>query len=185
MIIKIVEFIVLILSIPFRLKCKNIGKSVRIAPFYSIFGCHIENIIIKNKVNIGSNAWMQTVPTTENSKPLIIIGENTNIGRNVVISAAKKISIGENCLISYGISLLDHNHEFKNINVPPLFQGIDKPEEILIGKDCLIGAHTFILKGVVLGEHCVVGANSVVCSSFPPYSVIAGSPARKIRELKN
>jgi acetyltransferase-like isoleucine patch superfamily enzyme len=70
------------------------------------------------------------------------------------------------------------------VDIPPLLQGIDEPQEIKIGDDCFLGAHSFILKGVSLGKHCVVGANSVVTSSFPDYTVIAGAPARKLRCLK-
>jgi len=185
MINKIIDILIFIQSIPFRMKCKSVGKSVRISFNYSIFGCHLENVIIEDKVNIGSNAWIQTLPINKNIKPEIIIGCNTNIGRNVTISAAKRINIGENSLISYGVSIMDHNHAFENINISPLYQGIDEPEDILIGDDCFIGAQSFILKGVTLGKHCVVGANSVVTKSFSPYSVIAGVPAKLIRTLKN
>ena len=185
MIDKVIDIILYIQSIPFRMKCKSVGKSVRIAPNYSIFGCHLENVIIEDKVNIGSNAWIQTVPKYKYPKPEIIIGSNTNIGRNVTISAAKSIIIGKNSLISYGVSLMDHDHAFENIDISPLYQGIDDPKEILVSEECFIGAHSFILKGVNLGKHCIVGANSVVTKSFPPYSVIAGTPAKLIRTLKN
>lgn len=80
---------------------------------------------------------------------------------------------------------MDHDHAFENIDISPLYQGIDDPKEILVSEECFIGAHSFILKGVNLGKHCIVGANSVVTKSFPPYSVIAGTPAKLIRTLKN
>jgi acetyltransferase-like isoleucine patch superfamily enzyme len=172
------------ISIPFRIKCKKIGKSFLIGSGYSIWNCNLQNIVIGNNVQIGSRAWIQTVPLPKSSKPQINIGDNSSIGRNVTISAAKKIVIGKNCMISYNVSFLDHNHAFENVDLPPLLQGIDAPMEIEIGDDCFLGAHSFILKGTVLGKHCVVGANSVITSSFPPFSVIAGTPARKIRSLK-
>ncbi len=184
MIEKLVEIVLFILSIPFRYKCKRVGRSVRIAPGYSIFLCHLENVIIEDKVKIGLNTWIQTVPIDKISKPIIVIKENTSIGRNATISAAKKIIIGRNCLISYNVSVLDQNHGFEDVTMPPKFQGLDIPETIEIGDDCFIGAHSFILKGVVLGKHCIVGANSVVTKSFPPFSVVAGVPAKKIRNLQ-
>lgn len=171
------------ISIPFRAKCKKIGKSFLIGPGYSFRGCNLENVVIGDNVQIGSKAWIQTVPLLKHPKPIITVGDNTLISRNVTISAAKKISIGKNCLISYSASILDHNHAFENIDLPPLFQGIDEPEGIEVGDDCFLGAHSFILKGVMLGKHCVVGANSVVTSSFEPFSVVSGVPARKIRSL--
>jgi acetyltransferase-like isoleucine patch superfamily enzyme len=184
MMTKIEDFILFVLSIPFRIKCKKIGRAVRIAFGYSIFGCNLKNVIIEDKVNIGSNAWIQTVPSERFPEPSITIGANTNIGRQVTISAAKKISIGKNTLISYGVSIIDHNHAFEDVNISPLFQGIDSGSDILIEEDCFIGAGSFILKGVTLGRHCIVGSNSVVTSSFADFSVIAGVPAKLIRNLK-
>lgn len=103
----------------------------------------------------------------------------------MTISAAKKIIIGKNCLVSYNVSLLYHNHAFENTNLPPILQRIDEPKDIEIGEDCFLGVRSFILKGVVLGRHCVVGVNSVVKSSFPPFSVIVGVLAKKIGTLKH
>ena len=172
-----------ILSVPFRFKCGKIGKSFVIGPSYSVWKCNLKYVTIGNNVSIGYRAWILSVPTEKCPQPALVIGDNVNIGDDVTISAAKRIEIGKNCLISYNVSILDHNHAFENIDLLPLLQGIDDPKEIEIGDDCFLGAHCFILKGVVLGKHCVVGANSVVTSSFPDFSVIAGAPAKKIRSL--
>ena len=172
-------------SIPFRISCRKIGKSFLIGAGYSTWKCNLKNVTIGDNVQIGSRAWIQTVQLPNSHNPIINIGDSVSIGRNVTISAAKKIFIGKNCLLSYNVSILDHNHAFENIDLPPLLQGIDEPAGIEIGEDCFLGAHSFILKGVVLGKHCIVGANCVVTSSFPPFSVIAGSPAKKVRSLKD
>jgi acetyltransferase-like isoleucine patch superfamily enzyme len=84
------------------------------------------------------------VPTRSSTVPEIVIENNVNIGRNVVISSAKRISIGKNCLISYNVSIVDHNHAFDDPLIAPLYQGIDEPEEVSIGEDCFVGAHSFI-----------------------------------------
>lgn len=171
-----------LLSFPFHIRCGKVGKNFLIGPGYSLWKCNLKNVIIGDNVSIGYRAWIMTVPTSGIS-PHIRIGDNVNIGNDVTISAAKNVKIGNNCLLSYNVSILDHNHAFENVEIPPLMQGIDEPIEIVVGDDCFLGAHCFILKGVVLGKHCIVGANSVVTTSFDDYSVIAGSPARKIRSI--
>ena len=64
-----------------------------------------------------------------------------------------------------------------------------RPEDIPrrpihIGDGCFIGTDCILLKGATLGAGCVVGAGSVVTGTWPPGSVIAGNPARLIREQK-
>ena len=154
-------------------------KDSFIAPGYDFLFVPLKDITVGDYVTIGQNAWFQTIPPGK-----ITIGNKTQIGRNVAISAIKNISIGNKCLISYNVSIFDHDHEYRNADVSPIESGLTKPKPTIIEDDCFIGAHSFILSGVNLGKHCVVGANSVVRKSFPPYSLIAGNPARLIKNLK-
>ena len=50
-----------------------------------------------------------------------------------------------------------------------------------VGNDVWIGYNATLLPGVQIGDGCVVGARSVVTRDYPPYSIIAGNPARLIR----
>jgi maltose O-acetyltransferase len=59
----------------------------------------------------------------------------------------------------------------------------DKVQPIVIGDNVWIGAYATICPGVVIGDGCVVGTASVVTKSVPPYTVVAGNPARPIRNL--
>lgn len=168
-----------IISIPARLKGMKFGKNSYIGPGYDCVFNQMKNITIGNNVTIGKNAWMQTV---ENGQ--INIGDGTHIGRGFSIAARKKILIGQKCLISFNVSILDIDHQFDNLKLAPVESGLTKGKEIIIDDGCFIGAHSFILKGTRLGKYCIVGANSVVTKSFPPYTVVAGNPAKFITSRK-
>lgn len=169
------------ISIPARLKGMKFGKDSFIGPGYDIKPI-LKGVELGNNVIVGKNAWFDISRYTKNAG--IRVGDGTQIGRNAVISACKKIHIGKKCLLSYNVSIMDHDHNVLDPDISPLEGGTTEGHEIVIEDECFIGAHSFILKGVRLGKHCVVGANSVVTDSFPAYSVIAGSPARLIRTLK-
>lgn len=57
-------------------------------------------------------------------------------------------------------------------------------DEIAIQNDAWIGAGTIILPGVTVGECSVVGAGSVVTKDVPPYTVVAGNPAKFLRRVE-
>lgn len=57
-----------------------------------------------------------------------------------------------------------------------------KKRPIVIGEVCFIGANSIILKGITLGKNVIVGAGSVVCGSFPDNVIIAGNPAKIVKE---
>lgn len=54
-------------------------------------------------------------------------------------------------------------------------------KDVKIGKNVFVGCNCIILKGTEIGENSIVGAGSVVCGKFEANSVIAGNPARMIR----
>lgn len=177
----IVNLIAYFISIPLRLKGMQFGRGSAIGPGYDFAFVRVKGVVIGKRVAIGRKAWIQIAG--DDLKASIRIDDGTNIGRGAVISAVKKISIGRKCLLSYDVSIFDHDHRF-NRTISPMDNGITKGDSVIIGDNCFIGAHSFILKGVSLGNHCVVGANSVVTKSFPAYSIIAGNPAKLIKFLE-
>lgn len=174
------KLIALAISIPARMKGVQFGKNSFFGPSYN-WDPPMRGIILGDNVSIGRSAWLEISNQTKGGK--IIIDDGTSIGRNVTISACKKVVIGKKCLFSYNVSIVDHDHAVLDKNISPMESGITEGVEIEIGDECFIGAHSFILKGVKLGKHCVVGANSVVTKSFSDYSVVAGSPARLLKNL--
>ncbi len=173
------KFISCLISLPARIKGVKFGKNSFLGPGYDFLMVRLKGLCLGNDTLIGRNAWIEM--SNNNSK--IVIGDGTNIGRNVTISCKESVKIGRRCLLSYNVSILDYDHLFGK-QISPMEGCYTEGREIVIGDDCFVGAHSFILKGVHLGEHCVVGANSVVTKSFPSYSVICGNPAKKIRILK-
>jgi acetyltransferase-like isoleucine patch superfamily enzyme len=167
-----------VISMPARFKGMQFGNNSFIGLGYDWMFSNLSGVSVGNNVLIGANAFFSS-----NGNSRILIGNNTHIGRNFTASSNQLISIGSNVLMSYGVSILDHDHEFRNIHIAPINAGLTEGKDILIEDDCFIGARAFILKGVHLGRHCVVAANSVVTKSYPSYSVIGGNPAKLIKML--
>lgn len=61
------------------------------------------------------------------------------------------------------------------------FLSIDQPGDTVVGNDVWIGREATIMPGVRIGDGAVVGAHSVVVNVVPPYTIVAGNPAREIR----
>ncbi|MGD9992107.1 MAG: acyltransferase [Salinivirgaceae bacterium] len=112
----------------------------------------------------------------------IYIGKGTYFGHYTFIVAFNntKISIGENCAISHGVHIrtADTNVDSHKNKIKE-----KKTGNILIGNNVWVGANVFITAGVTIGDNVAIGANSVVTKSFGDNCVIAGSPAKIIKEL--
>ena len=136
---------------------------------------NLHNIQLDENVCLGKNGWFY-IPL-HNRISRIHIGAGTAIGDNFTISCNELIRIGKNCLMSYRISILDHDH-ITGLGVNPITSGITKGEPIEIGDNTYVGTGVVIMRGVKIGRNCVINANSVVMRSFEDNCVITGSPAR-------
>jgi len=175
----ILRFLSWLVSIPARLRGVKFGRFSFLGPGYDFLRGQMSNIVLADDVLIDKNAWLQT-----HGKGSIHIDTHTYSGRSLTISAAKSVCIGKGCLLSYNVSLIDHDHQFEP-GLSPNNTKIGQAKEIIIGDNCFLGAHSFILKGVRLGDNCIVAANSVVNRSFPANSMIAGSPAKLVKKKSN
>lgn len=122
---------------------------------------------------------------------------NINIGKRVFISgsiiASKSIEIGDDVLISWGTTIVDHNSHSVSFSlrandaVDWLAEKKDwthvKIAPVKISNKVWIGFNSIVLKGVTIGEGAVVGAGSVVTKDVPAWTIVAGNPARVIREI--
>jgi acetyltransferase-like isoleucine patch superfamily enzyme len=85
------------------------------------------------------------------------------------------VHIGEYTLIASGVTILSHDH-CKRVDGQPLL--IDT----VIGKRCFIAVNATIMPGVHVGDEVIVGAGAVVTKNVPSNVIVAGNPARIIRE---
>lgn len=91
------------------------------------------------------------------------------------------VTIGRYFHTGRGLTIFSSNHDYESAeSIPYGNDSILKPVKIEDFVWC--GANVTILPGVTIGEGCVVGAGSVVTKSCPPYSVVAGNPAKVIKQ---
>lgn len=135
-------------------------------------------IVIGNNVRIYPG--LRAELTCNDAK--IEIGDNVSIGQNFhVVCYTKSICIGSNTTISGNVFISNVDHAYKQLGVHVLEQERIYKETV-IGENCFIGYGATILPGTVLGKQCVVGANSVVKGQFQDYCVIAGNPAKVLKQ---
>lgn len=111
----------------------------------------------------------------------IELGDNVYFNTNCVILDCASVKIGSNTLLGPNVQIYTATHplDYKTRN-----SGIESAKSITIGENCWIGGSAVILPGINIGDGCVVGAGSVVTGDFPNNSIIAGNPAKVIRQIE-
>ena len=142
-------------------------------------------VSLGNSVSLRKGAWLNPAIDEAEGDPVIVIEDNCAIGDYSIISAKNKIHIERDTLIAQWALIVDHNHAYEDVTTPIREQGITAGGRIRIGQGCWIARGAAILcpKGeLTIGRNCVIAANSVVTRSIPDYSLVAGLPARIIRQ---
>lgn len=140
----------------------------------------IRNFFYENSIKCKGNLYI--LPNTILCYPYrISFGYNIFINRGVYITAREPITIGDNVMIASGVVINSGMHNYMKKDILIREQG-HTSKAIYIGNDVWIGANSVIMPGVSIGDGAVIGAGSIVTKSVPPYSVVAGVPARIIKK---
>lgn len=109
------------------------------------------------------------------------IGKDVLINNGVIMLGQYGIKIGNDVCIGYNTVLVSLNHRYDNPKLPIRLQGYTGGT-IVIEDDVWIGANVTILPNRTIGKGAIIGANSVVTKDVPPYSIVAGAPAKFIKK---
>lgn len=104
----------------------------------------------------------------------IRIGDNSFLNRRTEVMCRKSVTIGKNCAISWDVVITDTDYHS--------IDGRETTKPVEIGDNVWIGSRSTILKGVKIGNGAVVAANSVVTKDVPAGALVAGNPAKVIKQ---
>ena len=135
--------------------------------------------------NLYLTAWENRL--YNGSTPHIVIGNNCCFGANNHITCANEIIIGDCCLTGKWVTITDNNHgdtSYEDLKKEPLLRTITTKGKVQIGKNVWIGDKATVLSGITIGDGVVIAANSIVCKDVPSYCVVAGNPAKIIKNVR-
>ena len=112
------------------------------------------------------------------------IGENTFFNNYCSINAQDSIKIGSECLFGENVKIYDHNHIYRNKELPIRTQGFSIAP-VVIGSNCWIGSNVVILKGVTIGDNCIIGANCLIYKNVPSDTILKADADYILSERKN
>lgn len=154
-------------------------------------------------VTIGENCLIGSTFTFESQTGKVVIGNNVHIGGAHFICKTK-IEVKDDVTMAWGITLYDHdshsinweyrkndNHQcfsdYKNLNKNNCINkdwSHVNTKPITISSKVWIGFDVLILKGVTVGEGAVIAAKSVVTKDVPSWTMVAGNPAKIVKEIE-
>lgn len=141
---------------------------------------HVRNFIYRNICGLNISKTAVLYHGAEIRRPSNIwIGNGSVIGDNSILDGRNGIRIGDNVVFASDVRIWTEQHDHRD----PWFRcETQKHDPVVIDDRAWIGSHTVILHSVHIGEGAVVAAGAVVTHDVPPYTIVAGIPAKKIGE---
>ncbi len=175
-----------LLSIPYgwlyRLAFRSIGSGSFVSPFIQSIG--LDCISLGRSSRISRNTRLLALKSygAQQFNPQLNIGSNVSVGFGCTLSCVNRVDVGDDVTIGDNVYIADSHHEYGN----PVLGVLNQPllvGKISIGQGAWIGYGAFVAGDVSVGEHSVIGANSVVTRSVAAYTVVAGVPARLVKQF--
>jgi acetyltransferase-like isoleucine patch superfamily enzyme len=167
------RFWVKFLLFPFYIH-KGKGATIRRSSRMDVFPYH--------RIIIGARSTIEDFCTINNGVGDLIIAEETRIGIGSVLIGP--VRIGKNVRLAQHVVVSGLNHNYEDTALPVSLQGVTT-SEVVIEEGSWIGANAVILPGVKIGRNSVVAAGSVVTKNVKDFTVVAGNPAKEIRQFND
>lgn len=150
--------------------CVTFGERAYISPLAGF---------VPAKVRVGDGSYIAGYAyVTEH----VVMGAHCTINPYTVVRG--QVTMGDGVRIGAHANVLGFNHNHADVNKPIYQQGVSA-KGIVIGDDVWIGSAATILDGVTVGSHCLIAAGAVVTRDVPDYAVVAGNPARMLRDRRS
>jgi acetyltransferase-like isoleucine patch superfamily enzyme len=167
----------------FKAACRSYGRRVRTDVYLHWIQGH-GDLLVGDDVLVDGKCSI-TFASRYSETPTLTIGDHTGIGHDCRFTIGSRITIGRHCRIASGVWMFDSSGH--PADPRSRRQGLPAPaaevRPITIGDNVWIGGRAIVQPGVTIGSHSIVSAGAVVMNDVPPYTVVAGNPARKIRHL--
>lgn len=146
----------------------KLGENVSLSKFINLYGCSVgDNTKIGAFVEIQKNA---------------AIGSNCKISSHTFI--CEGVHVEDGVFIGHGVTFINDTFPRATAAGGNLQTEQDwKVERTIVRRGASIGSGATILSNVTIGENAIVGAGSVVTRDVPPNVIVAGNPARFLREV--
>lgn len=146
----------------------------------------------RGALRIGQRSNVRAAIVYERPGAVVEIGSRSFVGAGL-IACADRICIGDDVLTSWGVTIVDHDSHatafsLRSKDAENWLRGTKdwthvRVRPVTIESKVWIGMNASILRGAVIGEGAIVGAGAVVTRSVPAWTIVAGNPARVIREI--
>lgn len=146
-----------------------------------------EFISIGNHTYIARNCILSAWNAINGITPKILIGDNVSLGEYNHITSANSVIIEDGVLTGRWVTISDNNHGAfirDSLDFPAYQRPIVSKGGVFVGKNVWIGDKATILSGVNVGQGSIVAANAVVTKDVPPYSIVAGNPAKIVKHIE-
>lgn len=157
-------------------------STVRFEKLGQLIGAQYIQIAEKSDIQYGTylTAW-----DNHGSKPVIKIGKDCHIGAYNHITSINSIEIGDGFVSGMWVTITDNAHgntDRKTMELPVSQRDVISKGKVVIGKNVWVGDKATILPNITIGDGSVVAANAVVTTDVPAYAVVAGNPAKIVKQ---
>lgn len=165
---------------------KSVG-SIYVEKGFSLYGG--EYITLGSNVTFLEMCQLTAVSNYGGRKyePSIQIGDNCCFGRFNHITAINSIIIKDGVLTGQNVTITDNSHglsTWEDLQLRPNERIVHSKGPVVIGRNVWIGDKATILPNVTIGDGSIVAANAVVTKDVPPFCIVAGNPAKVIKQIE-